>query len=165
MGSILPQCSRFTSSNPDFQNQIMVLLNETFSKLTTVISDSKGAGTKSDWPKFAGDPKKFRSWHHAIMAQLSIPPWQDLYDTATNTVVENTTHSTLNGKLYAKLLISLEGRALQAMVSRKHIRGNGLLLLKELIQTYKSHNVPEVIAAKTGEFWSRGLRRYILMTS
>jgi predicted nucleic acid-binding protein len=88
------------------------------------------------------------------MAQLSIPPWQDLYDATTNNVVETTTYTTLNGKLYAKLLVSLEGQALQAMFSRKHIRANGLLLLKELIQTYKPRNVPEVIATKTGEFWS-----------
>jgi hypothetical protein len=88
------------------------------------------------------------------MAQLSIPPWQDLYDATTNNVVETTTNTTLNGKLYAKLLVSLEGQALQAMVSRKHIRANGSLLLKELIQTYIPRNVPEVIAAKTGEFWS-----------
>jgi hypothetical protein len=88
------------------------------------------------------------------MAQLSIPPWQDLYDATTNNVVETTTNTTLNGKLYAKLLVSLEGQSLKAMVSRKHIRANGSLLLKELIQTYIPRNVPEVIAAKTGEFWS-----------
>jgi hypothetical protein len=100
---------------------MMVLLNDTFLKLTTVLGDSKASDTKSDWPKFLGHLKKFRSWHLAIMAQLSIPPWQELYDVTTNNIVASTTNSVLNGKLYAKLLVSLEGQALQAMVSRKHL--------------------------------------------
>jgi hypothetical protein len=87
------------------------------------------------------------------MAQVSLPPWQELYDPTTNDVVSTTSNVTLNGKLYAKLLVSLEGSALQSIVSRKHIRANGLLLLQELTQTYKPKNIPEVIAAKTSEFW------------
>jgi len=39
------------------------------------------------------------------------------------------------------------------MVSRKHLRANGLLLLAELSQTYRLTQVPEVTAAKTAEFW------------
>jgi len=96
----------------DFQAQMMVLLNDTFSKLSTVIGDLKGSDTKSEWPKFSGDLKKFRSWYLAIMVQLTIPPWQELYDVTTNDIVESTTNTTLNGKLYAKLLVSLEGQAL-----------------------------------------------------
>jgi hypothetical protein len=141
----------------DFQAQMMVLLNDTFSKLSTVIGDLKGSDTKSEWPKFSGDLKKFRSWYLAIMVQLTIPPWQELYDVTTNDIVESTTNTMLNGKLYAKLLVSLEGQALQAMVSRKHIRANGILLLKELAQTYKPCNVPEVVAAKTS-VWSNTKR-------
>jgi hypothetical protein len=64
----------------------------------------------------------------------------------------------LNGKLYAKLLVSLEGQALQSIVLRKHLRANGLLLLRELTQTYKPKHIPEVIAAKTGIFWSQTKR-------
>jgi hypothetical protein len=64
----------------------------------------------------------------------------------------------LNGKLYAKLLVSLEGQALQSLVARKHLRANGLLLLREMVQTYKPKNVPEVIAARPGEFWSKTKR-------
>jgi hypothetical protein len=41
------------------------------------------------------------------------------------------------------------------MISRKHVRANGLLLLHELHQMYKPKNVPEVIAAKMAEFWSK----------
>jgi hypothetical protein len=145
------------SSQVDLQVQMMTMLTETFSKLSTVISD-KGSDLTGDWPKFSGDSKSFRSWYLAILAQLSIPPWLDLYDTSINDVVSTTTNTTLNGKLYAKLLICLDSQVLQTMVSRKHIRGNGLLLLKELVQTYKPRNVPEVIAAKTGEFWSHTKR-------
>jgi len=61
----------------------------------------------------------------------------------------------LNGKLHAKLLVSLEGQALQNMVSRKHLCANGILPLQELHQMYRPKNVPEVIAVKTGEFWSQ----------
>jgi hypothetical protein len=49
----------------------------------------------------------------------------------------------------------LEGQALQDIVSRVHLCANGLMLLQELTQAYKMKNEPEVIAAKTGEFWSK----------
>ncbi len=39
------------------------------------------------------------------------------------------------------------------MVSRKHLRANGLMLIVELSQTYCPIQVPEVTAAKTVEFW------------
>jgi hypothetical protein len=87
------------------------------------------------------------------MAQLSLPPWQELYNSTLNDTVQVTSNTVLNGKLYAKLLVSLEGPALQSIVSHKYLWANGLLLLHELTQTYKHKNVPEVIAAKTSEFW------------
>jgi hypothetical protein len=92
------------------------------------------------------------------MAQLSLPPWVELYDAATNDIVATTSNSTLNGKLYLKLLLALDGNALKSIVSRKHLRANGILLLKELIQTYRPKNVPEVIAFKTSEFWGNTKR-------
>jgi hypothetical protein len=52
-----------------------------------------------------------------------------------NDIVTTTTNSELNGKLYAKLLVSLEGQALQSIVSRKHLRVDGLRLLQKLTQT------------------------------
>jgi len=138
----------------DFQAQMFLMLNETFSKLSTVLTETKTAETKSEWPKFLGDSKKFRTWYLAIMTQLSIPPWSALYDLVLNSVESTTTDTSLNSKLYAKLISSLEGQALQNMVARKHIHANGLLLLRELQQMYRPKNVPEMIAAKTGEFWS-----------
>jgi hypothetical protein len=93
------------------------------------------------------------------MAQLSLPPWLDLYDSSKHDIVSSTMNTTLNGKLYAKLLTCLEGQVLQNMVSQKHLRGNGILLLKDLSQTYHPISVPEIIAAKTGEFWTQ-LKRF-----
>jgi hypothetical protein len=142
------------SSNNDFQSQMLLLLNETFSKLSTVIMDMKSE-SKAEWPKFSGDTKKLRSWYLAIMAQLLLSPWQSLYDPVKNDIISSTTNSQLNGKLYAKLLVSLDGQALQNMVFWKHLCTNGLLLLQELHQMYRLKNVPEVIAAKTGEFQSQ----------
>jgi hypothetical protein len=129
-----------------------VLLSESFSKLSNVLSEKKD-DTKANWPKFSGDQKKFRTWYLAIMAQLSLSPWKDLYDPVTNNVVKTTTNDGLNGKLYAKLLLSLEGSVLQNVVSRTHLRANGVLLLQDLVKTYKPRNVPEVIAVKTSQFW------------
>ena len=83
---------------------------------------------------------------------------KDVHDSSTNDIVSATSNTALNGKLYAKLLVSLEGQALQSLVARKHLRANGLLLLREMVQTYKPNNVPEVIAARTGEFWSKTKR-------
>jgi hypothetical protein len=108
--------------------------------------------------KFSGDPKKFRQWYLSVMAQLSIAPWQSLYDSSTNSVVTNTVNSALNGKLYAKVIGALEGSALQHMLARKHLRANGILLLQELHQMYKPKCVPEVIASKTVEFWGHTKR-------
>jgi hypothetical protein len=146
------------SSQLDYQNQKMVLLNDTFSKLSTALVENKTTDSKSEWPKFLGDSKKFRSWYLAIKAQLSIPPWAELYDSTMNTVISTTSNTVLNGKLSAKLLVSLEGQAFQHMTSRQHLHANGLLLMKELQQMYKPRNVPEIIAAKTGEFWSQTKR-------
>jgi hypothetical protein len=55
--------------------------------------------------------------------------------------------------LYSKLILSLEGSALQHVVSRKHLCGNGILVLQDLVHVYKPKNILEVIAAKTTEFW------------
>ena len=92
------------------------------------------------------------------MAQLSIAPWQSLYDSSTNSVVTTTVNSAPNGKLYAKVIGALEGSALQHMLARKHLHANGILLLQELHQMYKPKCVPEVIASKTVEFWGHTKR-------
>ena len=161
-----------STSTPDFQAQMLAVLNDTFSKLSSVISntstvlqdakqvlhDNKSSDSKLDWIKFLGDHKKFRSWYLAIMAQLSIAPWKDLYDPITNSVVKTTANTNLNGKLYAKVIGALEGPALQHMLSRSHLGVNEILLLHELHQMYKPKNVPEVIAAKTVEFWGNTKR-------
>jgi len=83
-----------------------------FSKLTTISAESK-----SEWPKFNGDSKKFRSWYLAVMAQLSLSPWLDLYDSAKNIIISITSNTMLHGKLYAKILTCLESQVLQNMVS------------------------------------------------
>jgi hypothetical protein len=150
--SATPQVSGLNSN--DVQAQLMLALTESFSKMTTIMTE-RSSDTKSDWPKFSGDTKKFKSWYLSIVAQLSLPPWSEFYDTSTNSVVMVTVHQALNAKLYAKLLVALEGQALQDIDSRSHLCANGLLLLQELVQTYKPKNVPEVLAAKAGEFWSK----------
>jgi hypothetical protein len=146
-----------SSSSTDMQTQMMYMLTESFSKLSTVLSE-RSSDTKSDWPKFSGDGKKFRSWYLAIIVQLSLPPWQELYDSSRHDVVSSTSNTSLNGKLYAKLLLSLEGIASQNIISRTHLRANGVLLFTELVQTYRPKNVPEVIAAKTSQFWGQTKR-------
>jgi hypothetical protein len=62
-----------------------------------------------------------------------MPPWRDLYDPITHDIVLHTDKVSLNGKLYAKVLASLEGKALQNVINHKHLRANGLILLKELV--------------------------------
>ena len=111
------------SSNPvDVQMQMMLMLTESFSKLTSVMGDQKSiSDSKTDWPKFAGDAKKFCSWHLSVIAQLSIPPWSEFYDATTNSVVLSTQNNTLNSRLYAKIISVLEGQALQDMISRSHL--------------------------------------------
>jgi hypothetical protein len=111
-----------SSSNSDVQTKMMMMLMETFSKLSPVLVD-KTSDKKSDWPKFLGDPKKFRAWYLSIMAQVSLPPWQELYDSTLNEVVPVTSNTALNGKLYAKLLVSLEGSALQKALFPANILG------------------------------------------
>jgi len=156
----------------DFQSQMSAVLNDTFMKLSTVINDtstilrdtktafneSKASETKTEWVRFSGDPKKIRSWYLAIMAQLSIAPWQDLYDSTTKSVVKTMNNAALNGKLYAKVIGALEGSALQHMLACKHLPTNGILLLQDLHQMYKPKCVPEVIAAKIAEFWGQTKR-------
>ncbi len=92
------------------------------------------------------------------MAQLSLPPWVELYVATKNDIVSVMLNTTLNGKLYSKLLLVFDGTTLKSFVSCKHLRANGLQLLHELIQTYKPRNVPEVIAFNTSEFWGNTKR-------
>jgi hypothetical protein len=143
-----------TQSPPDIKAQMMLMLMESFTKLTSVMAE-RSSDTKADWLKFAGDTKKFKTWYLSIVAQILLPPWNEFYDSQSNSVARTTVNQALNGKLYAKLLVALEGQALQDVVSRSHLCANGLLLLQELVQTYKPKNVPEVLAAKAGEFWSQ----------
>ena len=147
--TVMPAATGLSSS--ELQNQMILMMTESFSKLSTAFSESKG-DTKTEWPKFNGDTKKFRSWYLGVMTQLSLHPWQELYDPVTHDVVTSTQNSTLNGKLYAKVILALEGSAYKNFISRKHLRANGILLLSELVQTYKPRNVPEMIAAKTVDF-------------
>jgi hypothetical protein len=146
----IPAATLPPSSN--LQSQMTLLLSESFSKLSTAISDQK-QDSKAEWHKFSGDTKQFHAWYLGIMAHISLPPWKDLYDPVKNDVVESTTNTLLNGKLYSKVLLALDGAAHQIFVSHKHLRANGIRLLQELVQTYKPKNVPELIAAKTVEFW------------
>jgi hypothetical protein len=119
-------------SGPDIQVQMMLMLTESFNKLTTVMGDQMSQEAKSEWPEFVGDVKNFRPWYLSIMAQLSTHPWCEFYDASTNSPVSTTQNTQLNGRLYAKLISVLEGQALQDMISRPHLRANGILLLHEL---------------------------------
>jgi hypothetical protein len=124
---------------------MMLMLTESFSKLSNVLVDKPES--KNEWPKYSGDPKKFRAWYLSIMAQMSLSPWKELYDNVSNTIVPSTSNTLLNEKLYAKLITCLEGQALHDIVSRAHLRANGVSLLHELVEAYKPKHVPEVLAA------------------
>jgi hypothetical protein len=117
--SSLPQSQVHTPSNvspapvapphsllsvPDTQTNLIMMLTDNFSKLTTTLSEKK-EDIKYEWPKFSGDQKKFRAWYMVIVTQISLPPWQDLYDATMNNVCLVTKNSSLNAKLYAKLLV------------------------------------------------------------
>jgi hypothetical protein len=55
--------------NLDVQTQMMLMLTESFSKLSTVLQD-KTSDSKIDWPKFSGDSKRFRTWYLSIMTHI-----------------------------------------------------------------------------------------------
>jgi CCR4-NOT transcriptional regulation complex NOT5 subunit len=61
----------------DLQAQMMYMMAESFSKLSTVLVENKQE-SKVYWPKFAGDSKKFRNWYLSVMTQISLPPWSTL---------------------------------------------------------------------------------------
>jgi hypothetical protein len=39
------------------------------------------------WPWFCGDSEKFHAWYLPVMAQISLPPWQELYDPKKKNIV------------------------------------------------------------------------------
>jgi len=141
-----------SGNTQDIQSKMMLMMMESFSKLTMAFSESN-LKTRHDWPKFSGESKKFRSWYLGIMTQISLPPWSELYDASKHDIVASSTNASLNGKLYSKLILALEGVAYKNFVSHKHLCANGIHLLQELVQTYKPKSIPEIIAAKTVEFW------------
>jgi hypothetical protein len=91
------------SSHANLQSQMMLMLTESFLKLTNVLGN-RTSDAKSDWPKFSGNSKKFRAWSLSIMTQISLHPWKDLYDTSSHDIISTITIDTLNGKLYAKVI-------------------------------------------------------------
>ena len=137
----------------DSNQQVMLMLAESFSKLSLMVIQDKSSETKYDWPKFSGETKTFKAWYLAILVQLSLPQWQDLYDPSTKDIVKSTTNVALNGKLYAKLITCLDGSALQSIVARTHLHSDGLSVLQNLYQTHHPLHIPEIIAAKTVQFW------------
>ena len=56
--SVVPVTSSGLAPGIDVQTHMMQLLTDSFSKLSSVLAD-KSTDTKSDWPKFSGDSKKF----------------------------------------------------------------------------------------------------------
>jgi hypothetical protein len=137
------------TSSLDPHTQMMLLFADSFSKFSMVLTDNQEtlaklsialtdkSDSKAEWPKFSGDQKQFRAWYLAIMAQILLPPWVELYDLTKNNIVSATLNSTLSGTLYSKLLLALEGTALKSVVSCKHVHANRILLLHELVQTYR----------------------------
>jgi len=65
--SVPVQLSVMPPSANDLQVQMMQMLSDTFSKLTVAL-EGKTSDSKSEWPKFQGEPKKFRGWYLAILA-------------------------------------------------------------------------------------------------
>jgi hypothetical protein len=61
------------NSTTDSTQQVMLMLAESFSKLSTLMVQDKSSEPKYDWPIFAGDTKVFKAWYLAIIAQLSLP--------------------------------------------------------------------------------------------
>jgi hypothetical protein len=147
-----PQVSAVQAQSPvDSNQQVMIMLAESFSKLSSFIIQDKGSETKYDWPKFSGDTKTFKAWYLAILAQ-------DLYDSSTKDIVKSTMNVALNGKLYAKLITCLDGSALQSIVARTHLHSDGISVLQDLYQTHRPLHIPEIIVAKTVQFWGNTKR-------
>jgi hypothetical protein len=90
--------STVSGLNPstDPHGHLMVMMTEAFSKLTTVFTETKSSEMKSEWPTFDGTKTKFRSWYLTILSQVSVSPWNGLYNTTTNDLVTTTTNSSLN---------------------------------------------------------------------
>jgi hypothetical protein len=65
------------STTKDVYSQMMLMMAESFSKLSTVLAETKHE-SKAEWPKFSGETKKSRDWYLSIMTQVSLPPWNHL---------------------------------------------------------------------------------------
>ncbi len=103
--------SGLNNTSSDSQANLMLMMMEAFSKLSTAFTEAKTIEVKTEWPKFDGSKTKFHSWYLTILSQVSVPPWNELYDVASNDLVLMTSNSSLNAKFYSKLLLSLEGEA------------------------------------------------------
>lgn len=82
--SIRPVLSvNITSNLSSSTDQVLLLFTNSFTKMANALTE-KNTDSKAEWPKYSGDKKMFRSWYLAIMTQLSIAPWRDLYDPSKN---------------------------------------------------------------------------------
>jgi hypothetical protein len=94
--NVLPDVN--VTASLDTQNQVMMMLAESFSKLSTLMVQDKSTNDlKYEWPKFLGDTKSFKAWYLAILAHLSLPHWKDLYDASKKDFVKTTSNTLLNG--------------------------------------------------------------------
>ncbi len=106
---------------PGPQAQIMMMMTEAFSKLIMDFTETKTTNLKANQPIFDGTKSKFQSWYLTFLSQVSVPPWCDLYDTATNYLVSSMSNTSLNAKFYSKRLLVLKGEALSIIDLQKHL--------------------------------------------
>ena len=62
----VPTSTSLPSLGTDSQSQMMLFLADSFSKLSTALGE-KGLESKSEWPQFSGDSKKFCAWYLSII--------------------------------------------------------------------------------------------------
>ena len=97
------------------------------------------------FPKFSGKSSAdFTSWYEQILSIIAIPPWQQLYDSATNDVVDESQAPTvLSQKLYSSLQVCMQGEAQTIMRDKTHLRGKSISYLKTLKSIFK-HKLTKV---------------------
>ena len=90
--------------------------------------------------KFAGKSKDvFLKWEANVLNILATDEWSDLYDYSTQDAVSSgQVNPTLNNHLYKNISNQLTGTAKTIMDAKTHLRGDDILLLQALRQTYKA---------------------------
>ena len=120
---------------------------------------SDDMSSEGRFPSFNGkEDSDFDAWYLKVLSILASPKWGSMYDPSLQDVgPPGSVSLSLDQSLYSKLINCLSGNALNLMMAKEHLRGQGLLFLQTLKDTF-SPSLTEFEVLSLEQSFARPLR-------